>query len=258
VLAIFFEFAVILTAIVLALGFLVLVNRFWPLEHRRHHNDTIGWQIGVLGTTYAVIIAFMLYAVWSNLQRAEENADIEAQSLVNLFRSAEGLPAPQRDAIRKVCVNYADIMVNEEWPAMERQALSPSGMQATQALWQAVLHTEVRSALEQGSLTQVLLELNQMTERRRIRELQIHSRIPGILWAILLFGAAITIATSCLFGIQNFRLHCVQIIALTFLISLVLVAIADMDRPFQGVVRVSSTGFAFARQTMEQLLPASR
>ena len=61
-------------------------------EPRSVHNDVIGWQIAILGTIYAVMIGFMLYAVWNNFQTAETNANNEANDLVNLYRAADGLP----------------------------------------------------------------------------------------------------------------------------------------------------------------------
>ena len=39
------------------------LNRVWPREKRRQYNDLIGWQLSILGTTYAVILGFMLYTV---------------------------------------------------------------------------------------------------------------------------------------------------------------------------------------------------
>jgi hypothetical protein len=48
----------------------------------------------------------------------------------------------------------------------------------------------------------------------------------------------ITVAASCFFGVPNFRFHLFQVLVLTFLIALVLVAIADIDRPYQGLVKV--------------------
>ena len=55
------------------------------------HNDLIGWQLSVLGTTYAVIVGFMLYTVWINFGAADLNADAEANSLVNVYRLSYGL-----------------------------------------------------------------------------------------------------------------------------------------------------------------------
>jgi hypothetical protein len=39
---------------------------------------------------------------------------------------------------------------------------------------------------------------------------------------------------------------------LSFLISLVLVAIAALDRPYQGRVRVSPDGFRYALRTIDE------
>jgi hypothetical protein len=56
-----------------------------------------------------------------------------------------------------------------------------------------------------------------------------------------------------MFGIDNLILHALQVVSLTLLLSLILVAIADIDRPFQGVVHVHPSGFERARQTFAQL-----
>ena len=41
--------------------------------------------------------------------------------------------------------------------------------------------------------------------------------------------------------------------SLGFLIALVLVAIADIDQPYQGAVRVAPQGFQFAARTLHNL-----
>ena len=58
-----------------------------------------------------------------------------------------------------------------------------------------------------------------------------------------------TVAAACFFGVPNFRFHLLQVIVLSFLIALVLVAIADIDSPYQGDVRVSPAGYQFALET---------
>jgi len=49
-----------------SLLFMAGLNRVWPWEKRSAHNDLIGWQLTIFGTTYAVILGFMLYAVWGS------------------------------------------------------------------------------------------------------------------------------------------------------------------------------------------------
>ena len=74
--------------------------------------------------------------------------------------------------------------------------------------------------------------------------------LPGILWAVLIAGGVITVGASCFFGVPSFRFHLLQVLVLSFLISLVLVAIADIDRPYQGPVKLEPEGFHFAVRTL--------
>jgi lipid-A-disaccharide synthase-like uncharacterized protein len=230
-----------------------LLQRFWPGSKRRTHNDIIGWQVSVLGTTYAVIIGFMLYAVWTSFQSAEINADNEANCLVNVFRLADGLPAAQRVAVHQLAREYADIVIEQEWPAMNRREWVFAGQGTVEKLWAVMMHVKPETFAEQTSMSLTLSELSSMTEHRRLRELESHSNLPTILWMVMIFGGGVTTLSACLFGTDNFKLHVIQVTALTLVLSFILVAIADIDRPFQGTVHVLPQGFERARATFAQV-----
>jgi Protein of unknown function (DUF4239) len=236
-----------------SLLFVWILNRVWPAERRRDHNDIIGWQVGVLGTTYAVILGFMLYAVWTSFQDANVNAETEANCLVSVYRVANGLPAEQRDEVHQLARQYADIVIMQEWPTMHGGEFGLAGHQTIEQLWSAVLQTKPDSFAQQTAMNLALTEIDSMTEHRRLRQLQSQSKLPAILWIVLIVGGIITMLSSCMFGIDNFVLHAMQVVSLTLLLSLILIAIADIDRPFQGVVHVNPTGFERARQTFAQL-----
>jgi hypothetical protein len=243
---------VIILTVTLALTFLILVRKFWPPALRREHNDLIGWQIGVLGTTYAVIVGFMLWNVWNSFQSAEVNAELEANSLVNVYRLSQGLSSARAAEIQRLARKYADVMLDDEWPAMTKQNVSAAGIEVTQQLWAVMVEAQASQAPEPLSLSQTLAELASMTQHRRIRQLQSRSSLPGILWIILIVGGVITVGSSCLFATENFKLHFILVFSLSLMLSLVLVAIADIDRPFQGSVSVSSAPFRLARETFQR------
>jgi hypothetical protein len=233
----------------------VLLNTFWEPSRRSVHNDVIGWQLAILGTIYAVMIGFMQYAVWNNYQTAETNASNEANDLVNLYLAANGLTPVQRDLIQQYARGYVDAVVTREWPEMydapsgaaeERYA----GQQYVMKLWVTTTHTSADNLAQQASLRQVMIELSSMTEHRRVRLLESRTAMPTILWAVLVMGGMITIASACLIGSENVALHFVLIIALSLLVSLALVAIGDIDRPFQGSVHCSPYAFQRAQETM--------
>jgi len=239
------------------LAFLLLLRHIWPTEQRIRHNDIIGWQVSVIGTTYAVIIGFMLYAVWTTFQQADGNAEAEANALLNVVRAAQGLPNGQRQQIEDLCSEYVTVMLTQEWPAMTQSSVSPMSRRVVQRLWAAVMGSDVHNGLQQTSLDHTLTELSNMTEHRRVRQLQVRSYMPGILWTVLIAGAVATIVSACLFGSQDFRLHLIQVLMLSSVLSLILVAIADINRPFQGSVRVSAAGFEHARDALDSMKAAN-
>jgi len=97
-----------------SLVFLAVFRRIWPATQRTEHNDIIGWQISVLGTTYAVILAFMLWNVWTNFQTPRITTEMEANYLVDLYRIAGGLETAQSKPLRALCRKYATVMVSED------------------------------------------------------------------------------------------------------------------------------------------------
>ena len=100
-----------------------------------------------------------------------------------------------------------------------------------------------------------MAELSSLTEHRRVRILQSETSMPMILWTVLVIGGVITIGASGLIGTENVALHFTLMIAISLLISLALIAIADIDRSFQGGVHIRPTAFVRAQEIM--LSPAT-
>ena len=95
-----------------ALLFMFLLNRLWPGERRSVNNDLIGWQLTIIGTTYAVILGFMLYTVWTAYGEAQVNVDLEANALRDLYRTADALPEPQRTQLKLDARAYAGAVID--------------------------------------------------------------------------------------------------------------------------------------------------
>lgn len=242
---------VVFGAVASSLCFMVLLNRVWSAESRRVYNDVIGWHLGMLGTTYAVVLGFMLYAVWINYETADANVDAEANALVNVYRLADGLPATQRDLLKSQAQSYADAVIHREWALMAENRLPEESHQINQSMWETLMAIKAPTPGEAVAQDHALYELSAMSEHRRTRWLESTSRLPGVLWWVLVLGGTLTIASSCTFGSTSLKVHGAQVFAFSLLIALVLAAIADIDRPFQGSVHVSVSAFERAVQSMK-------
>lgn len=243
-------FAVI-AAVAGSLIFMALVNWIWPWERRHEHNEQIGWQLSVLGTTYAVILGFMLYAVWTAFGEAESNVEYEANDLVSVYWLADGLPDQQRVQVKQLASQYADVVINQDWPDMYAGRVPSASLAVNRQMWKTMMEVKATSPSETSAQDHALNELSSLTEHRRTRVLQSLSRLPRVLWFVLIIGGGVTAASSCLFGSSNVLLHILQVFAFSLLLALGLVAIAEIHRPFQGAVHISDYAFIRAQQNMQ-------
>jgi hypothetical protein len=242
---------VIIVSVACSLGVMFALDRYWPVSQRKAHNDLIGWQLTVLGTTYAVIIGFMLYTVWADFGAASTNATQEASQIVKLHRLAAGLPEPQQSEMRSLAVEYANVVLNTEWPEMAQGKVATESDGVSRRMWHALIAVKGGSYSETNAVDHSLYELSTLMACRETRQLQVTAKLPGILWTVLWIGGVLTLFSACLFGQENLLLHAIHVFALSLLITLSLIAIGDLDRPYTGAVRVDDSAFKRALIDMQ-------
>lgn len=178
---------IILGCIAGALVFLFLVTRTSNAPARKESNDFTGAVVAVIGTTYAVILAFMLSGVWNMFQGAQANEEQEANALINVWRIAEQLPPASGKAIQELCSHYAQVAVTKEWPAMAQERPMPGETTADiNRLWMLAGQAQAHAGADSIAIYQMMEELRLLTEYRRIRIMQAREKLPGILWAVLI------------------------------------------------------------------------
>jgi Protein of unknown function (DUF4239) len=244
------DFIILIASLIAALLFMALLNHVWPYERRRVNNDLIGWQLSVVGTTYAVILGFMLYTVWTTYGAAQLNSDMEANALRNVYHLAGGLPEPQRTQLKQLSRDYAEAVITKDWPQMAEGQVPEGSHEISQAMVHVVEQAKLDSPTTGLYLDHELTALTTLSEYRRTRVLQVVYKLPAIFWAVLIVGAVVTILSAATFGASSPRLHAFQVTCLTLLLTLVLLAIADVNLPFQGWVHVDNYAFVRAQQYM--------
>ena len=110
---------IIVACVGAATVFLFGISRTSNAHERKESNDFTGAVVAVIGTTYAVLLAFMLSGVWNMFQQAQINAEQEANDLVNAYRISGLLPDPGRQTIQELAQRYAHQTLDTEFPAMD-------------------------------------------------------------------------------------------------------------------------------------------
>ena len=226
-----------------AVAGLVLVQRLVPPERRAEHNDVAGFIFAVLGVAYAVLLAFVVIAVWQDYEKAQADVDSEAHELAGAYFLASQRPEPQRTRIQDLVRTYAKVVGDEEWPLMERGQTSERAESLTSQLRLQILKFDPRTKGEQVLYERELTQLHDAADARRSRLLEVREGIPTLLWVVLVGGAVITVSFTYLFGLRSNVVHALMVAALTLVICGILFTIGEFDYPFSGVVEIRPEAF---------------
>jgi hypothetical protein len=222
---------------------LLLVQRLVPTERREVHNDVAGFIYAVLGVAYAVLLAFVVIAVWQDYKTAQTTAESEANELAGVYFLASQLPEPQRTRLQDLARRYARVVVEEEWPMMEQGQTSPRADSLLRQLRLELLQFDPRTRGEQVLYERGLTNLHDAIDARRSRLLEVREGIPNLLWVVLVLGGVITVSFTYLFGLKSNRTYALMVAALTLVICGILFTIGEFNNPFSGVVEIRPDAF---------------
>src|SRR3982751_3721382 len=97
---------------------LVVFRMVAPIDEMREASNELGNYLQTVGSIYAVLLAFVVFVVWGQFNDARGYLDREATALVDLHRTASGLPTASRKEIQSGLRAYVDAVLRDEWPAM--------------------------------------------------------------------------------------------------------------------------------------------
>ena len=217
----------------------------------RDTNDVVGNYLQTLGTIYAVLLAFVVFVVWSQFNDARNYVEREANELLDLFRTSRGLPAQNRHAIQHYVGKYVDDVLQREWGAMARgdggNAFAQGGA-ILDELWDVVHDFEPNTACHTALHSEILSRFNDLSDVRTNRLTSAQLRIPLALKILIYTGAVLTVGSMYLFSIQNWIVHALMTGAMAGALSHIIYLIHDLDNCFAGDWQVPRTAFERVQQ----------
>jgi len=226
-------------AIYLAAGLQTLVHRRFRQTDFLQHNEVGGFTVSVVGTLYAVILAFVVSIVWQEYDGSSARCYSETANAATAWQIALGLPEPVGGRTRAEIVEYARIMINEEWPAMRSGKASSSGEQTVTNLLHQLAIFRPTNAGEATLQSQVLQSLEAVHDLRHERLADNATGLSAFQWTILLLGASLVVGFCFLFGLTNQSIHNLMTSAVACLIAAAFVLIFELDYPFHGDLGIS-------------------
>jgi len=255
VFTIVFGVLVIFAGCLAAVAGLELVQRLVPSEKRQEHNDVAGFVYAVVGIVYAVLLALLVIAVWEHYERARQTVESEASAVAEIAWLAHRLPEPEHHQLQEDARSYAQEVVNEEWPLMEQgiegERGTPEGWNLVDDIRATLQEVEPGTVAEQEVYAEGVDRIQRLGDARRMRLVAAEEGLPGVLWAVLVFGAVVTVGFTYLFGMRNTWAHRLMVMSLTAVIALVLFTIWVMEHPFSGGASLEPDAFELILERFE-------
>jgi len=225
-----------------------------PLAALHAASNEIGNYLQTVGGIYAVLLAFVVYVVWGQFNEARSYVEREATALVDLHRTASGLPSRSRTEIQRCLRAYVDAVLHDEWAAMARSdeaTIDRVGGELDQ-VWVAIHACKPSNDCQHTVYGEVLSRFNQLTDLRTSRLGAARARIPLAMTILLYNGAVLTVGSVYLLAFEQWWLHAIVTAALAGAIAHILFLIRDLDDAFAGDWQVARTPFERARRDFER------
>lgn len=233
--------SVFLASIVLCLAAVVMGTRLGRLSllrnKKKEPDGPLGSIVGGLSALLAFILGFSFSMTASRFDTRKQLVLDQANALGTTYLRAALVPESPGLEIRQLLREYTDVLVeakitNVDSALSQIDSLHGQLWNQTKSLVNQDMDSEVRSLF--------ICSLNEVIDLHQMRKtIGLDRRIPGIVWVVLFL---LTLLVMLAIGYQVAmsgarRMYGTPVLAMAF--SLVILMIADIDRPGEGFMGVS-------------------
>jgi len=230
-----FYFLINIVFIGISLLLLFIVRQSCPYQTRQRHNDVASSIFNRAGAIYGIMLAFVVIVLWQQYNKAVDNASREGAEAFQLYRDLSSYPdGKQADKAVKSLVDFARLVVEDEYPAMRQMEMSQATEQAMGGLVTATLNIKPQNPHEEVLYSKILKDLEQLAKLRHERLMEMESSLPNIIWIALIVGAIVTMLFSVFFGAEKLWIHMVLTSLFAIILAITFFLIIELDYPFRG------------------------
>jgi hypothetical protein len=215
---------------------MLLVRRWAPVGGFFADSDRAAGVFAVAGTSFAVLLAFVIFLSFESYDRARETASVEAVAVSQMFQTAALFAPAGRRTVRGDLVCYGRAVVADEWRTMRE------GQESLLVdTWLARLEGAIAALPLRGDKQHVAYEhwFDQAAERREGRRGRLAEAtpfVPSLVWLALLLGGCLLVGYMCFYAdagehpvVQGMMMG-----TITAIVVAGILVVRFLDRPYHG------------------------
>ncbi len=211
------------------------------------HNDVLVPIFLNAGVLFAVLLGFMVVAVWESYDAAKSTAATEAAALVPLYRATVALPKEAGDRMREISREYVHQVIEDEWATQAATGKGSSkARRAIGNMFRAFGDGTISGQIKKDYpfiCTMLMQSIGAVTNERNKRNIQANESVPTVMWFAILGGAFAIISMSFMIYMERPVPHMIVAGLMAALIGLLLYSCLILSHPFRGPVAISAEAF---------------
>ena len=224
---------VMIVAQTYAIGLMLLTRSTFGVSRLAENNEVAGFKFAVVGVFYAVLLAFVVVAVWEEYRNTEAAVRNEAKAAVDLHHISFGLPLGDGAVIRQRLLTYTDHVRKFEWPTMARGKASDDAGRDLEQLSSAIFQVRPKNLEDLALYQNALRLLTVIADNRGERLDSADASVPILMWFVLIVGGIITLSYPAFFGATNRWAQTLMTATLAALVALALIIPSPGTRRFR-------------------------
>ena len=230
--------AVVVVPTAIAIGFQVFIRWRVGVDRLERNNEVAGFMFAAVGVVYAVLLAFVVIAVWEKFSEGQTSVARESAAAAALFHYAEGAE-PEAAKFHDRLIDYLKLTIEKDWPAMAADTEDRETTLALDALYRAAMALNRTGTRSTADMSEVFTQIDNLTLARQVRLHLATGLVPDVIWIALFVGAGLTVYFALFFGSPNELAQLAMTATMSILLTSGLVVIISLDHPFSGPVHIS-------------------
>jgi hypothetical protein len=228
--------AIVVAVAATSAAFLLLVRRLAGPDHLLTDTTRGSAIFGVVGTAFAVVLAFVTLISFQTFNHAKAAGNEEAVALVDLARTAQFYPPEQRGRLRGALICYARAVAFDEWPLLTDGRRSAVVERWVASLRDGYAALATRTPKQRAAFSHLLDVTRARGEARRERLGAATPFVPTPVWAVLLLGGLVTIMFVALFADRRepAAIQVALIMSVAVMVVAGLLLVRFLDHPYGG------------------------
>ena len=207
------------------------------------NHEVGGFLYNAVCVIYAVLIAFVVFVIWNNMEETNSKIEGEANNLLNLYYDANAYPDSIKMEIQSTIREYVKRVTNDEWKTLANGKSDSAAVKIFVKLNKIYLSIKSSQVPNTEVLSQSMRNMQEIREFRRHRLLSSRESMPDILWLVLILSSVILVAFTFFFSTKNIWHQYIMTAFLVFVSVLVLYLIYVLDHPFVGQDSIKPDAF---------------